>query len=355
MAGDWIKWTHGLPDKPEVIRLSGLLNLPREVVVCRLMRFWEWCDENVPDTDIRTTGSAFVKMSPRRGDNVAFVDALVCTPNFADSLAVVGWIKFRDDLIELPNFGRHNGETAKTRARNAKNQKRKRKSDDTSDLTPSPNDGDSCHRPSQQMSPSRGDIAVTRGEESISLNPKTPPPPAKPGGDGGGNFRTLPADDSQVDPGRPETARPRRLSHDRQPDPSAIAVAEDIASHAILERFPPFAEFVREWVRAGLKGHDAPGGIRETGTRRGWWQDRMRDPWWAGNWLEGVRRLSKSQKAKGLEKGFGGVTIDVFLRDADTLVKVLEGTYDDPGTKPASGKSLADEVAATKRRLQAQS
>ncbi len=162
MAGDWIKWEHGLVDKPEVIRLAAILGLAREVIVCRLMKFWEWCDLNIPDAAISETGSAFVILSPRDGDNVAFLDALVWTPGFADALAAVDWIRFRDGRIELPNFGRHNGETAKTRARNAKNQKKKRTK---SGSEKPPNPRPSLATPVTEMSPSGGDKTVTRGEE----------------------------------------------------------------------------------------------------------------------------------------------------------------------------------------------
>jgi hypothetical protein len=80
MAGDWIKWTCGLPDKPEVIRMAARLKVAREIVVCRLLKFWEWCDANIPDDAIQDSGSAFVDLSPERGDNVAFVDDLVGSP-----------------------------------------------------------------------------------------------------------------------------------------------------------------------------------------------------------------------------------------------------------------------------------
>jgi hypothetical protein len=168
MAGDWIKWTCGLLDKPEVIRMAVYLRTSREVVVCRLMKFWEWCDANIPDSSILDTGSAFVELSPDRGDNVAFVDALVGTPGFADSLAAVDWIRFRDGRVELPNFGRHNGETAKTRARNAKNQKKKRQrgggvAHDPERLRPPP--------PPPETSPLSGDKTVTRGEERREEKP----------------------------------------------------------------------------------------------------------------------------------------------------------------------------------------
>lgn len=166
MAGDWIKWEHGLIDKPEVIRMSATLSLGREIVVCRLMKFWEWCDANIPDNAIQESGSAFVSLSPRDGDNVAFIDALVGTPKFADSLAAVDWIRFRDGRIELPNFGRHNGETAKTRARNAKNQKKKRSKPEMETPPKTKPHKTPSHRTVTEKSPGGGDKTVTRGEES---------------------------------------------------------------------------------------------------------------------------------------------------------------------------------------------
>lgn len=166
MAGDWIKWVKGLPRKPEVVRLAGMLSLSRAEVVSRLMTFWEWCDDNIPDDAIRENGSAFVELSPHDGDNMAFVDDLVCTSQFANSLALVKWIHFRDGRIELPNFGRHNGETAKTRARNARNQKKKRDK--------SPDDSSKSVTTTQTvMSPPRGDKSVTREREEENRTSNT--------------------------------------------------------------------------------------------------------------------------------------------------------------------------------------
>jgi hypothetical protein len=154
MAGDWIKWTVGLCRKPEVARIAADLSMSRDSVVCRLMELWEWCDATIPDSSIRPDGTAFVKMSPDAGDNMSFVDDLLRSPGFANSLAAVDWIRFRNGHIEIPNFGRHNGETAKTRARNAKNQGKKRAKTETR-VT--------------EMSPDRGDKKVTREREEKSI------------------------------------------------------------------------------------------------------------------------------------------------------------------------------------------
>lgn len=176
MAGDWIKWEHGLIDKPEVFRMSVFLHSTKEVIVCRLMKFWEWCDSNIPESAIHEDGSAYVTLSPRDGDNMAYIDALVGLELFAASLADAGWIRFRGGRIELPNFGRHNGETAKTRARNAKNQKRLRGK--TNGNIPPPHGGIKDDDVTK-MSSQNGDKTVTRGEESREEEKKEPPNPQR--------------------------------------------------------------------------------------------------------------------------------------------------------------------------------
>ena len=165
MAGDWVKWVKGLENKPEVVRMSGQLGRSRLEVATMCMVLWGWADDNIPEESIAESGSAFVTLSPSDGDNMAFIDAVVGTPRFADSMSRVGWLRFRDERVEFPNFGRHNGETAKTRARNAKNQKKKRcnpKDKKTPDAGgsghPEPNDV-------TEMSPAHGDKTVTREEK----------------------------------------------------------------------------------------------------------------------------------------------------------------------------------------------
>lgn len=175
MAGDWIKWTKGLPDKPEVLRMSGALKLSRAEIVVRLMRFWEWCDENIGSESIAENGCAVMQMSPHDGDNCAFIDSLVWTPGFSESLKSVGWLNCSEGRIGLPNFGRHNGKTAKTRARNSKTQKQKREGEgEPNKPKSSPNHESTV----TEMSPRDGDKKVTREEERRDLEN---PYPAVPG------------------------------------------------------------------------------------------------------------------------------------------------------------------------------
>lgn len=174
MAGDWIKWTIGLVEKVEVVRISATLKQPREVVVCKLMKFWEWADANIPESDIRPDGTAVTKMSPQKGDNCHFFDTVACMDGFSSAMESVGWLVFENDTVLIPNFGRHNGETAKTRARNSKYQKKKRKKSASENT---PNDAESCHDVVTNLSPKNSDKNVTREEKRREyINPPCIPP-----------------------------------------------------------------------------------------------------------------------------------------------------------------------------------
>lgn len=184
MAGDWVKWEIGLENKPEVVRMAGLLKRSRREVAADCMALWAWADGNIPEENISENGSAFVTLSPSAGDNMAFIDDVVGTPQFAHSISSVGWLHFRHDRVEFPNFGRHNGETAKTRARNAKNQKKKRSKPAPQKSKPTAVEEVNESSPVTNLSPSSGDISVTRGEErrGISSNEEIHPPNPPVGG-----------------------------------------------------------------------------------------------------------------------------------------------------------------------------
>lgn len=127
MAGDWVIWTKGLEKKSEVARMAKLLSISIAEVCLKLMKFWAWCDEEIPNDSVKDSGSAFHVLTSDKDADMAFIDAeIVGLPSFAKSLASVEWIFFRNGRIEIPNFGRWNLQTAKTRLRNSKNQKSRR-------------------------------------------------------------------------------------------------------------------------------------------------------------------------------------------------------------------------------------
>lgn len=107
MAGDWIKIEHVLPDKPEVVQMSNILGVDQDLVVGKLVRLWVWADQqSVDGTEITV--------------DTEFIDRLARMPGFSNAMELVGWLDGKGGTITLPNFERHNGVTAKERARKAK-------------------------------------------------------------------------------------------------------------------------------------------------------------------------------------------------------------------------------------------
>lgn len=113
MAGDWIKIEHALPDKPECIQIAGRLSVDQDAVAGKLLRLWIWADQQTID------GNA-------PGVTPAFIDRLTNCPGFSAALLDVGWLVDRNGRLQLPNFDRHNGQTAKQRALTASRVKRSR-------------------------------------------------------------------------------------------------------------------------------------------------------------------------------------------------------------------------------------
>lgn len=103
MAGDWIKLEHTTPDKPEVVQMAARLGIDQDAVVGKLVRIWVWADQNSLDGNALTVTDAFL-------------DRVTACPGFAGALREVGWLSGRQGLLTIPNFDRHNGQTAKARA-----------------------------------------------------------------------------------------------------------------------------------------------------------------------------------------------------------------------------------------------
>jgi len=154
MAGDWIKVEQATVDKPEVLRLAELMGWHRRQALGLLVEFWCWLDKNLseecPD---------FVRHMSRKS-----LDEVLHVPGFAAALEHVGWAKFDDEcaVMHIVNAERHNGNTAKTRALDAKRKKEKRRQN------------------VQQMSVSDPDVSGTREEKRRDIytrkSPETPLP-----------------------------------------------------------------------------------------------------------------------------------------------------------------------------------
>lgn len=111
MAGDWIKMRVDLRDDPAVFKLADLLAIDELHVIGCLYSFWAWCDKHAVDGHVDAATSRLIdKVSGRSG--------------FADAMVEVGWLSVTGTGILIPNFERHNGESAKER--NLKNARQAR-------------------------------------------------------------------------------------------------------------------------------------------------------------------------------------------------------------------------------------
>jgi len=107
MAGDWIKFEKATLDKPEVFEMAEMLDVDPDAVVGKLLRVWNWFDDQSHD------GNANVTVR-------ALLDRYAGVTGFTQAMESVGWLDIEGRTMSLPNFDRHNGQTAKNRALTAK-------------------------------------------------------------------------------------------------------------------------------------------------------------------------------------------------------------------------------------------
>ena len=107
MAGDWVKFEHTTPDKPEVWQIAELLGIDGDAVVGKLLRIWVWADQQTTDGNARSV-------------TFALLNRISGVTGFAEAMTAVGWLVKDGAEVRFVNFDRHNGKTAKTRALGAK-------------------------------------------------------------------------------------------------------------------------------------------------------------------------------------------------------------------------------------------
>jgi len=103
MAGDWLKFEKATMDKPEVFEMAGILGIDPDAVVGKLLRVWSWFDEQSRDGHASVTVRTLLE---RRAG----------VPDFVSAMLTVGWLTESNGRLILPNYDRHNGASAKSRA-----------------------------------------------------------------------------------------------------------------------------------------------------------------------------------------------------------------------------------------------
>lgn len=108
MAGEWLKLEACTPEKSEVLAITARMGWDdADLTVGKLFRIWRWFDQQTTD------GNAC-------GVTTALLDRIVGVTGFCEAVHSVGWLCITETGISLPNFDRHNGNTAKSRALTAK-------------------------------------------------------------------------------------------------------------------------------------------------------------------------------------------------------------------------------------------
>lgn len=151
MAVPWIKMRKDLHGDPAVIAIASATGLDADSVVGKLHRLWSWADSHT------TNGIA-------NGVSAEWVDTLVSCQTFAKSMTKVGWLALTKRGLSIPNFERHNGETAKQRALTQIRMKKKRDGDIVTEASPDKTRQDKTRQESLIAS----NIAPTSNGEALS-------------------------------------------------------------------------------------------------------------------------------------------------------------------------------------------
>jgi len=107
MGVSWIKFETSTSDKPEVWQIADSLGIDPDAVVGKLLRIWAWFDDQTENGNAPLTVGALL-------------DRKVGVSGFVNAMISAGWMNEKNGVLTLPNFERHNGETAKARALTAK-------------------------------------------------------------------------------------------------------------------------------------------------------------------------------------------------------------------------------------------
>lgn len=172
MAGDYIPVTKTLPRKREVLAIATATGRSRSDVVLALLDFWFWVDDESVDGQLPgLTPSHLTGLFP--GTDDAFWLAVISA----------GWLIQRTTGLEVPNFQRWLGQSAKRRLNEAEKKRQQRSKDPGPKHVP-----ENVPKMSPKMSPKKRDKNGTREEKrreentgEVSPDPSLPPPGGESG------------------------------------------------------------------------------------------------------------------------------------------------------------------------------
>lgn len=186
MAGDWLPMRKSILKELEVLRIARLSGYSRRETFAILFEVWGWFDEVSEDGIVK--GVTLDEMSKICPD---------VRTTFFDAMTRVGWLLVTDDYLQLPNFERWFGKSAKKRLKDARYRSYKR----------------SAERNVENLSGFKNDKSTTREEKRREEKNKNPPnPPSRAGAPAPARAREAPPE--VVSPGFAEfwDAYPRKTA-----------------------------------------------------------------------------------------------------------------------------------------------
>lgn len=103
----WIKIEHDLTTSPKFVTLASRLRHGRVTVLGACVTLWMLADKHAVQDRLHCL-------------TLDGLDALVDMPGFGQAMVEVGWLRVHEGCLEVVDYQRHNGYTAKARALNAK-------------------------------------------------------------------------------------------------------------------------------------------------------------------------------------------------------------------------------------------
>lgn len=117
----WIKMRTDLRRHPKVVRMASALSADRYRVIGGLLAVWAVFDEQTED--------GFLE-----GFTPKAMDEEIGWPGFCAAMMGVAWLSFQEQSgLSMPEFGEHNGQSAKRRATDAKRKRDERDADKSPD------------------------------------------------------------------------------------------------------------------------------------------------------------------------------------------------------------------------------
>lgn len=110
MAGDWIKMRTDLRTHPKVKRIASALSADKLRAIGALHAVWSYFDEHSIDGILH-------------GFTAEELDEEIGQQGITRAMESVEWIEVGEDVLSLPRFDEHNGQSAKRRASDARRKK----------------------------------------------------------------------------------------------------------------------------------------------------------------------------------------------------------------------------------------